>query len=61
MKTYTCPLCKIKIEAPPYSYVRCSHCSCVMVESGLNKRLKPCREEVLTKVVKRKPTKRWRW
>lgn len=52
MKTYTCPLCKIKIEAPPYSYVRCSNCSCVMVESSPNTRNKARRKEILTKIGK---------
>jgi len=52
MKTYTCPLCKIKIEAPAYSYVRCSHCSCVMVESSPNTQNKARRKEILTKIGK---------
>jgi hypothetical protein len=52
MKTYTCPICKIKIEAPPYSYVRCRRCSCVMVESSPNSLNKARRKEILAKVGK---------
>lgn len=56
-KTYQCPICKNTIESfTGELYCRCSKCGCVMNEvrpkHSLNKRLNPCREEIIKKVGK---------